>query len=113
MICERCGADEQGRYIEETRERLERKRRCFSCDFWEGYAARADDPASIRIDGNHYMVAPEDDDPRGFRGFGGRTFVVRFSTGREITTTHLWTQGCIPPLFRGELPNNAVFVSED
>lgn len=84
-------------------------------EYWIGclFHDRADPTIVAVIDGEHYVIAPEDEN-RSFwsaRGFGGRKFVIRFFDGREVTTTNLWHQGTIPPKFRDQMPDNAEFVT--
>lgn len=81
---------------------------CHSCSFWQDYVNKKDAPASVRIDGKHYWVEPENSRSN-FRGFGGRTFVIKFHNGKKVTTTNLWHQGTIPDIWKSDLPDNAEF----
>lgn len=68
------------------------------------------DRTVVRIDGVHYLVAPETDHPASMRGFGGRRFNIRMhDDDRLIVTTNLWSQGAIPPTMLAELQDNAHF----
>lgn len=50
---------------------------------------------------------------RGFQGFAGRRFKIRFlDTGEEVVTTNLWHNGEVPEEFRDRLPDTAEFVKE-
>ena len=66
----------------------------------------------VRINGSHYLVAPEDE--KGMRGFGGSKFHIRWIEGpfkgQEAITTNLWHQGEIPVFLRSQLPDNAEWV---
>lgn len=77
-------------------------------DFWP--LQLRDRRNAVVIDGIHYRIEPEGNDELGFRGFGGRRFVIRKHNGEEIVTTNLWYQGVIPPKWRAVLPDDAVFV---
>jgi hypothetical protein len=74
--------------------------------FWEMHYALYDE-SSVNVRGTHYRIGPEKG--KGFRGFGGGKFVVKFFDGRVVTTTNLWCQGEISPEYRDRLPNNAEF----
>ena len=75
--------------------------------FWEEKLDIKDDKDVARIDGEHYMIAPENWKSK---GFGGAEHRIRFDDGRVVTTTNLWHQGEIPNEYRDRLPNNAHWV---
>lgn len=88
--------------------------------FWQDILDRReknlDRRVSVVIDNEHYMIGPETEDPKEFRGFGGREFVIELLTldGQVLQTVHttnLWAQGTIPPAWRDRFPNNARFVT--
>lgn len=111
VVCMECGTREELCWDLPTNRRLKEHRRCFTCDHFlallEGFPKD-----SLRIDGGHYMVGPEDKSPNVFRGFGGRRFVIERFTGERIATTNLWHQGIIPEHLRERMPDNARFVKE-
>lgn len=84
---------------------------CFSCYFWLGIAFKVlpDDKNSVRVEGHHYYINPEDigTDVKWCRGHGGRKYIIKFNDGREVISTNLWHQGEIPPHFAEILPDNA------
>ena len=75
--------------------------------FWTEKLDIKDEPDAARIDGEHYMIAPESWKSK---GFGGAEHRIRFDDGRVVTTTNLWHQGTIPEDMREQLPNNAHWV---
>lgn len=66
-----------------------------------------------RINGRFYTMEP---DPApgtvAMRGHGGRTFQIRYFTGKTVTGSNLWDQGEIPARWRPLLPNNAVLIPD-
>lgn len=107
--CRLCGKSQEACYCEPTKTNMVERSLCFTCLFWQGYVKRKDDPSRVRIDGKHYVVAPEHGNEF-FRGFGGSLFRIRLADGTVINTTNLWHQGTIPEHFRSQLQNNAEFV---
>jgi hypothetical protein len=83
---------------------------CFNCSFFLRLCNITQITDSIRIDHNHYSISPENE-PGIMRGYGGRHFRIRLSTGLELETTNLWHQGSIPERFWDRLYDNADFVS--
>ncbi len=83
---------------------------CRRCHFWLKHVASSGEPESVRIEGQHYRLGPEDGLPWP-RGFGGAELrIVWLDDEREPTTsTNLWIQGQIPERFRDRLPDNARF----
>lgn len=111
-ICTECGEQEDGNWMPSVALKLAEERLCHSCEFWISkiaIAARAD---VARIRGTHYIVGKETDSKRGFRGFGGAAFEIKFADGRQVSTSNLWCQGEIPERFRARLPDNAEFVAD-
>jgi hypothetical protein len=108
--CKICGSVVSVRYCEPIKSEMTEKNICFFCHFWSGHAAKKNNKNIARIDGHHYMISSDTD--RGFQGFGGRKFTIRFNDGREVVTRNLWSQGDIPEHFKEQLPDNAVFVHE-
>lgn len=97
---------------------------CIGCAFWAAavqtrfttgrlldYSATGAPVA--RIDGRFYVMEP---DPRpgtaAMRGHGGRTYRIRYFTGKSITGSNLWDQGEIPARWRPLLPDNAVLIPD-
>jgi len=110
--CKECGKQEKLHWTEATNERLIREKLCFSCNFWNEKIGIKNDPMVVRIDGCHYQIEDEIDEPIAFRGYGGRKFVILFDDGRKIVTTNLWFQGEIPKRFQERLPDNAKFIDK-
>jgi len=112
-ICKICGDTDKHKFSEPTQSRLEREELCFNCDFWMEKVPYADDPRSVRVKGTHYFIGEENAaGSRGFRGFAGHRFVIKFDDGREVISTNLWCQGDIPPYFKELLPDNATFARQ-
>lgn len=110
--CRECGSADGLNWLAATRCRLEEQQLCFKCSFWQEYADRANEPDVVRVEGKHYVVAPEQATLMS-RGYGGRKFRIAFKDGRVIDTTNLWSQGEIPERWQSRLPNNAEFVKEN
>src|SRR6266498_3893081 len=83
---------------------------CFDCAFWHGYLENEVGGVVIEHDNGHggmelrhywfdpgKPIAPAG---RGFLGFGGHKFTIKFFDGREVETNDLWHQGTIPDHFR-------------
>ncbi|SFJ63034.1 hypothetical protein SAMN02799624_05258 [Paenibacillus sp. UNC496MF] len=99
------------------------KNRAFYRDFWSEYVDAmnngdrlVDDGRIVaRINGEHYVIGFEDEKGY-FRGHGGNTFVLRFTSGphagQTYRTTNLWAQGKISHGFEKILTDNAVFVPQ-
>ena len=104
--CKLCGKEEAAKYFDNKQ--MVDECLCFNCNFWDEYTYKTD--KSVRIDGQHYMVHPDDNTPYAFQGFGGRKFIIKMNDGKIIETCNLWTQGAIPDYFRDKLPDNATFV---
>lgn len=107
--CKECGGIVSTNY--HHNEKMLEKHLCFRCNFWDEKVDIANDPATVRIDGEHYMIAPEDKNI-GFKGFGGREFIIQFHDGRKVVSHNLWSQGFIPESFKSRLRDNAVFVKD-
>lgn len=80
--------------------------------FWRKYVADKDSPRVVRVNHTHYCIG-EANRSGEMAGFGGRQWKIRFNDGRVEQTKNLWFQGIIPPKFREELPDNAVFEKSD
>lgn len=108
--CGECGDVLNIEYCEPYKSQIVAGKRCMSCLFWLDYAAKVNDPSSVRVGGRHYWITP--DAPRAsFQGHGGAEFVIRFVDGREVVTRNLWAQSEIPAHFRERIPDNAEFVT--
>ncbi|MBS2554540.1 hypothetical protein KGQ19_47575 [Catenulispora sp. NL8] len=97
---------------------------CIGCAFWVTAVKSRFAPGRLldrtatgapvaRIDGRLYTMEP--DPPRGtvaMRGHGGKTFTIRYFTGKAVTGSNLWDCGEIPARWRPLLPDNAVFGRE-
>lgn len=107
-LCAECGRIISTNYTEPYKTRLRERGICFSCNHWVDMMNL---PNPIRINGEHYQDGGSGKDWCGFRGFGGRKFVIKMHDGKILKTDNLWTQGKIPTHFRSRLPDNAEFVS--
>jgi hypothetical protein len=105
LVCDCCGKG----FVRDLENDAYIGNNCFDCSFWVRKINLTGEDIARRVvvEGQHYMVAPEDGS---FKGFGGRRFHIRFFDGREIDTGNLWHQGIIPVRFREAMPDNAVFV---
>lgn len=111
--CVECKQESEAYYCDGTKQRMVDLSLCFDCLFWTEKLAFKDEPKVARIDGNHYSIAPDEPkEYRGFLGFGGTRFEIKFFDGRQVVTHNLWHQGSIPQRFRERLPDNAEFVRE-
>lgn len=91
-----------------TKDRMIKRKLCFICDFWQDYVDLVNDKRSIRVDGKHYFIVPNE---KGYmRGFGGERFVIECSNGTIVVTRNLWCQGEIPKNFKNKIPDNAKFI---
>jgi hypothetical protein len=81
--------------------------------FWGPGGPRDDDDPTRRVVVNnvHYLIAPDRSD--NFGGHGGARFEIAFHDGRRVTSRNLWSQGKIPPKWRGRFPNNAEFIPQE
>lgn len=113
MRCSECGQRELGEYLAEVRARLLLHVMCLRCDHWReraGWLVAGHNPdgnAVLVAGGRFYTVCPDARD-RGFKGFGGRPWVVTWPDGRVVRTRNLWCGGVVPSLWRGRLPDTAV-----
>ena len=82
---------------------------CFMIDYWNDRVKDINPKVAI-IKGEHYTIGNEKE-KGGFRGFGGRKFIINFFDGRIVETTNLWYQGVIPEDFKDSLPDNAQFIN--
>lgn len=107
--CRRCGKLSEVKYYKHRCGDL-----CHACLFWmeKCHPSMRDSPMTVRVDGTHYRIGPENQSRLAFRGFGGREFIIQFDDGRKVITTNLWCQGSIPEDFKDALPNNAIFLKE-
>lgn len=85
---------------------------CFHVDYWNEKIEDKDNPNIVRIDGTQYYIGKETGEHE-FKGYGGRTFGVKFFDGRLVKTTCLWHNGEIPEEYKELLPNNAKFIESD
>ena len=108
VTCCECGSQEELTWDQDLNARFLKLKLCFTCNHWQDRITHYG-PASVIIDGEHYMIGSEDDDYPS-RGHGGQRFRIKFNDGREVVTTNLWHQGKIPEHYRDRLPDNAVWV---
>jgi len=91
------------RWCKEWQEKFVEARLCFDCKFW---LEAKEDPNSLVYNGVAYSVQPDlDDNNPGFRGFGGREFIIT-KDGKTFRSRNVWCRGRIPPEMRKELPDN-------
>ncbi|MCR4426981.1 MAG: hypothetical protein NUW23_12480 [Firmicutes bacterium] len=92
---------------------------CFEVSFWVEKLVwklngdRTPDGAMVaRIRGQHFVIPAGHS--AGFQGVAGHEFVIAFIAGPHnglvVITRDLWHQGDIPPRFRAQLSDNAVFL---
>ncbi len=87
---------------------------CFQCAFWISRAKKQDDKRNVVIKSDegmevYWLGANLPLTPCGFRGFGGRKFVIKFKNGRALTTTNLWSHGTVPSYSEDLFTVNAEF----
>ena len=113
FLCSVCGkAANTTDYIPEFASKMIAHKLCFRCAHWyeqhefdkergiHGYAV---------IEGHHYALLPHID--KGFKGFYGAKFTIRFNDGFTVTCDNLWHQGEIPVgHWREVFPDNAKFI---
>lgn len=78
---------------------------------WAELAAKANDPSVVRVNGQHYIVCPDETNPKAWKGHGGTEFRIRYFDGRVVVTHNLWNQGKIPQKYRQCMPDNAEFLA--
>lgn len=111
--CQWCGKHEELHWVKDVDDYLTETQLCFNCGFWLHYimlapVGRTEEGQRIaRINGHHYVIAPDSPRPGLGDGFGGRRTTIRFHDGMVVTTRNLWSQGEIPERFRDHLPDNA------
>ncbi|NIN67223.1 MAG: hypothetical protein GTO63_21490 [Anaerolineae bacterium] len=105
--CKWCGTNvDPNKWCAERAIALVERTACFTCTFWLEKVEVKDDKRSVRVNGTHYFIGPENAGEVG-RGFGGSKFRIAFHDGRRVESTNLWCQGNIPELWREQLPDNA------
>lgn len=114
MKCRVCGREfQEVSYCNEYRDVCSSE--CFNKLYWiEKVRFYQNNPnKSVAIDGDLYYIDDEDSEDKGYKGFGGRRFVIRIKdSGKIIVTTSLWHNGKIPEEFRDQIPDNAEFIKE-
>ena len=109
--CVECGATISYNFSRGITRKMKEQRVCFNCHFWLKLVAEKDEIGIARIDHEHYYVGKAES-WHGFKGLGGRKFIIKWKDGRRIVTNNLWCQGIIPEHFRDRLPDNAEFLKE-
>lgn len=104
ITCKECGAKEETTRYHNWYD-LESRQECHECNFF----LHADKRFRIIVNGEMYYVGPETDNPK-YKGFGGRTFIIRKNGGEKIITTNLNYNGIVPDCLRDRLPDNAIFL---
>lgn len=110
MICKICGKEDHLRWINPTRDKLIKFKRCFDCNYW---LEKIEDksPNKLVIDGCVYYIGDKNNScPAQFRGHNGKKFVIKKFDGDVIETVDLWFCSKIPERFRSELQDNAEFM---
>ena len=84
---------------------------CFTEHFWLSIIREfIEDPKTFAIiDGESYRIEDENVPPS-CKGFYGAPHTIKYSDGRIIHTTNLWTNGTIPNKYRIVLKDNAAFI---
>lgn len=99
--CVHCGAENFNiAFVEETRDRLVEKCRCFHCDFWMDKAENPHPDALIDRDYVHRMAKREIMKQRPFMGGGGTRVRFHMTDGTEFVSNDVWFQGVIPEHLR-------------
>lgn len=84
----------------------------FHIRFWIGKLYIKNNPNVVRINGSHFIIGEKDF--KGWKGFGGRNFLIyKYGNPRIIRTDNLWGQGKIPKWIKPLLPDNAEFIEEN
>lgn len=88
---------------------------CFTCAFWHHMVEKnKDGKGVITEDWEHYRLPEKlvEVGPAGFRGFGGRMFVIELGYPEPletVETNNLWSSGTIPENMRRYFRINARF----
>ncbi len=114
FTCCECAKLETKEYIPEFASLFRESQLCSDCHFWQGKVNWANDPVEalncVRVKGQHFHIAPPVPTGQiGFRGHGGRKFLIKFLDGRVVSAANVWHQGTIPERFKARLPDNATF----
>lgn len=72
-------------------------RTCWNCLFWLERYEQMSGPDRVCTEDYHLYAIGNGVGPSSSRGFGGRTWTVRFTDGREVHTNDLWDCGPIVP----------------
>jgi DNA-directed RNA polymerase subunit RPC12/RpoP len=113
MRCSLCGNREIfGSGSDKDVARFRANQMCFSCDHFYQLIPIKDEPTTVRVEGRHYMIAPDlpERTDSWHAGHGGALFRIQFNDGRYAESRNLWCQGDIPEHFRTQLPDNATFL---
>ena len=111
--CVECGRNEARSWDTDCEANLKALGMCFNCAFWHEKLAGKDAPQSVRVEGRHFWIEPDQPGRGGCgMGHGGSKFDIRFHDGRKVVSRNLWAQGDIPNHFKARLPDNAVFEWE-
>lgn len=115
--CRECGKRAKvGAY--DANLRLEDQKLCFTCNYWLNYVCLEHDPDEqlrrlpMRANGVH-RVGNMDNSAKGFKGFGGASFIFEHNDGRIIFCNNVWQQGEIPARFKDRLPDNGRFLDTE
>ena len=83
--------------------------KCFTNAFWLEKIDYIDELTIIN--GECYHIGKET--AKGFRGFCGKNFIIKYIDGinkdKTVFTTNLWYNGVIPDEFKDRLKDNAIF----
>ena len=112
MDCKHCGrdiADTTKRMSADVGDRCLRHGECWRCNFWMEIARNMDQFTVVDA-GEVYRIALHP--VAGYRGFGGRRWVVKFKDGKQLHTDNLWSNGRVPEHLREYLPDNATVMAE-
>lgn len=113
--CEICGKEYNEKdYIEGSiRSIMEEKHYCFNCAFWEEKVREADEDTFVVNNTRYHGSLVDKNKVKGFLGFGGADFYVKFNDGRIRHYNNVWCQGDVPEIWREKIPNNATFLTKE
>lgn len=121
--CPICGSmDDSEEYIDsDYRTLMEEKGLCFHCSFWTNRKAldrvNDQDMIPVIVNGVHWTYPVEEVHYTKSLGWSWKPspvyHYILFEDGRTALTNQLWCQGKIPVSFRGDFPNNAIFITLD
>ena len=111
--CYVCGANLEGKfYYQHYNTYICMNNECYHFYYWDNLASQ------MIVDTHHeyaiinrtvYQISNNKNEPR---GFGGRTFYIRFFDGEFRETNSLWRLGELPERLQHDFPDNAQFMEK-